>query len=188
MFDWAERYPRLFRPHPHSWGGVRRDYSLQLALGRPDDDLVVNVRLIAIEGDHLVVCETVDGWRTLPGGSRERGEPVEDTAARELMEEAGCVLAEPVTWFASFTVSGNTRPWRDWHPHPVSAWLIGVARVRRVAPPTNPADGELVVRVHALDIEQAVTYLAEFDNGGQSELVELARDLDLLHRGRASDG
>lgn len=149
---------------------------------------MVNVRLIAIEGVHLVVCETVDGWRTLPGGSRERGEPVEDTAARELMEEAGCVLAEPVTWFASFTVSGNTRPWRDWHPHPVSAWLIGVARVRRVAPPTNPADGELVVRVHALDIEQAVTYLAEFDNGGQSELVELARDLDLLHRGRASDG
>lgn len=183
MVDWAARYPALFRPHPHSWGGVSRDYSLQLTLGRPDDDLVVNVRLIATEDDNIVVCETVDGWRTLPGGGRERGEHVEEAAARELMEEAGCILLEPVTWFASFTVTGNTRPWRDWHPHPVSAWLIGVARVRRVSPPTNLADGEVVVRVHALELEREIAYLTGFDNSGQPELVELARDLGLLDRG-----
>jgi len=178
--QWAERYPSLFRPHPHSWGGVRRSYSIELTLDRPDDDLVVNVRLIATEDDRVVVCETAEGWRTLPGGSRERGESIEQTAARELLEEAGCIVAGPIAWFASFTVTGNTSPWRDWHPHPISAWLIGVVKARRLGPPTNPPDGEVVVRVDTLDPDRAVSYLSEFDNGGQAELVALARDLGLI--------
>lgn len=177
---WADRYPGLFRPHLHSWAGIERDYTLQLTLERPADDLVVNVRLIAIDHGRVVVCETAEGWRTLPGGSRERHESIEETAARELAEEAGYLLAGPVSWFASFTVTGNTRPWRDWHPHPVSAWLIGVTTARKSGPPTNPPDGEHVVRVDALSPDDAIAYLSEFDNGGQALLVALARDLGLI--------
>ena len=47
--DWAGKYPNLFRPHPHSWGGVTRDYTVQLTLTPQADDLVVNTRLIAVE-------------------------------------------------------------------------------------------------------------------------------------------
>jgi 8-oxo-dGTP diphosphatase len=180
---WAERYPDLFRPHPHTWDGVRRDYALQLTLVPPADDLVVNVRLVAVDEEgRVVVCETVEGWRTLPGGSRERGESVQEAAERELHEEAGHEVTGPITWFASFTVTGNTRPWRDWHPHPVSAWAVGTASAHRVGAPTNPADGEVVVRVQALQVDDAVAYLDGFDNGGQAQLVALARDLGLLSR------
>jgi 8-oxo-dGTP pyrophosphatase MutT (NUDIX family) len=74
---------------------------------------VVNTRLIAVEDKSVVVCTTTEGWRTLPGGSRERYEPIEDTATRELMEEAGCAVTGPVHWFASFTNTNHTAPWKD---------------------------------------------------------------------------
>lgn len=173
----ASTYPDLFQPHPHSWGGVKRDYTLQLTLDLPDEDLVVNVRLIAVDNGRVVVCKTIQGWRTLPRGSREQGEPIGQTASRELLEEAGYVFAGPVTWVASFTVTNNTTPWRDWHPFPVSAWLVGTAAARRIGAPTNPPDGETVVEVMALEPGDAIDYLSGFDNGGQAQLVAMARDL-----------
>lgn len=179
--DWVGRYPSLFRPHLHSWGGVTRDYTLQLTLELPPDDLVVDVRLVANRRGQVVVCETEEGWRTLPGGSRERGERVDDTARRELMEEAGCRTTSDVTWFASFTVTNEGRPWRAWHPFPVSAWLVGSVEVDLLTTPTNPPDGERVVAVQTLDPLAAREYLSEFDNGGQAELVALAADLGHLN-------
>lgn len=176
----ASTYPDLFQPHLHSWAGVKRDYTLQLTLDLPDEDLVVNVRLIAVEDGRVVVCETIEGWRTLPGGSREQGEPIEQTASRELLEEAGYALTGPVTWIASFTVTSNTTPWRDWHPFPVSAWLVGTADARKIGTPTNPPDGETVVDVVALEPGDAIDYLSGFDNGGQAQLVAMARDLGLI--------
>jgi 8-oxo-dGTP diphosphatase len=177
---WAGKYPTLFQRRPHSWDGVIREYTVQLTLSPPSDDLVVNARLIAVENGSVVVCTTKEGWRMLPGGSREQGELIGDTVARELMEEAGCVVNGPVHWFASFTVTNHTAPWKSWHPYPVSAWLVGVVPVDRVGPPTNPADGEAVVAVQLLTPPNAITYLAEFDNGGQAELVALAMDLQLI--------
>ncbi len=173
-------YPTLFQPHPHTWGGVEHNYTLQMTLDLPADDLVVNVRVIAVENGRVVVCETAEGWRTLPGGSREEGEPVERTAVRELQEEAGCVLTGPLIRAASFTVTSNTTPWRAWHPFPVTAWLVCVASVKRIGPPTNPPEGETVVNVLTLDPEEAIDYLSGFDNGGQAELVALVRDLALI--------
>ena len=182
--EWAEHYPELFRPHAHTWDGLSRAYVLRLTLVPPPDDLVVNVRLVATDEEgRVVVCETVDGWRTLPGGSREQGESIQEAAERELSEEAGYVVTGPITWFASFTVTGNARPWRDWHPHPVTAWSVGTTRVRHVGAPTNPADGEVVVRVRPLEVDDAIAYLDGFDNGGQARLVALARDLGLLGAG-----
>ena len=177
---WSDKYPSLFHPHPHSWGGVAQDHIVQLTLSLPDDELVVNTRLIAVEDQSVVVCTTIEGWRTVPGGSRERYEPIEDTAARELMEEAGCAVTGPVHWFASFTNTNHTAPWKDWHPYPVSAWLVGVVPVHRVGPPTNPADGETVVAVQLLKPLDAITFLSGFDNGGQADIVALAMDLGLL--------
>ena len=176
---WSDKYPSLFQPHPHSWGGVAREHTVQLTLSLPDDELVVNTRLIAVEDESVVVCTTIEGWRTLPGGSRERNEPIEVTAARELMEEAGCAVTGSVHWFASFTVT-NPAPWKDWHPYPVSAWLVGVVPVQRVGPPTNPADGENVVAVQLLEPRDAITFLSGFDNGGHADIVALAMDLGLL--------
>ena len=170
----------LFRPHLHSWGGVARDYTLELTLDLPPDNLVVNVRLLPTVDGRVVVCQTEKGWRTLPGGSREPGESVAETARRELVEEAGCTTTSDITWFASYTVTNRDRPWRPWHPFPVSAWLIGTVEVELVGDPTNPPDGEHVITVHTLPPRDAAVYLAAFDNGGQADLVALAIDLGLL--------
>jgi hypothetical protein len=180
---WSDKYPSLFHPHPHSWGGVAREHTVQLTLSLPDDELVVSTRLIAVEDDLVVVCTTAEGWRTLPGGTREQYEPIEVTAARELMEEAGCTVTGTVHWFARFTNTTNlAAPWKDWHPYPVSAWLVGVVPVQRVGPPTNPADGETVVAVQLLKPLDAIAFLSGFDNGGHADIVALAMDLGLLPR------
>ena len=54
------------------------------------DDLVLSVRCFVIVGDALVVCTNADGsshpW---PGGRREVGEAISDTAIREVHEETG---------------------------------------------------------------------------------------------------
>lgn len=186
--QWVKKYPQLFERRPASWGSFKRRYTLQLTFDLPSDDLVVNVRLIPISGGGVVVCRTVEDWRTLPGGSREQGETLDETVARELMEEAGCALTGPVNWFASFTVTNPTdsEPWRSWHPFPVSAWLVGVAPVQVVGPPGNPADGEHVVDVQTLSITDAIGYLSRFDSGGHAQLVALARDLGLLTTSRGS--
>lgn len=177
---WADRYPQLARPHLHSWAGVTRGYTLELTSELPPDDLVVNVRLLPTVAGRVVVCQTAEGWRTLPGGSRELGESVEETVRRELLEEAGCTTTSDSTWFASYTVTSRDGPWRDWHPFPVSAWLVGTVEVELVSQPTNPPDGEEVVAVHVLAPRDAQAYLSGFDNGGQAGLVALAVDLGVL--------
>ncbi len=130
--SWPQQYPGLFDPHPASWDGTERDYLLQFTLDLPSDNLVVNVRLVAVGSQGLVVCRAAEGWRFLPGGSREQAESLEETATRELMEEAGCVLTGPVSWFGSFSVTNppGSQPWRPWHPWPVTSWLVGVASSR----------------------------------------------------------
>lgn len=177
---WTDRYPALFRPHRHSWAGVTRPYTLELTLDLPPDDLVVNVRLIPTISGRIVVCQTEEGWRTLPGGSRDRGESVEDAARRELLEEAGCQTSSRIFWFASFTVASQDEPWRSWHPFPVSAWLVGSVGVGLMMAPTNPLDGERVVAVRTLPPLEAHAYLSGFDNGGQADLIALAADLGHL--------
>lgn len=180
--SWPQQYPGLFDPHPASWDGTERDYLLQFTLDLPSDNLVVNVRLVAVSSQGLVVCRAAEGWRFLPGGSREQAESLEETATRELMEEAGCVLTGPVSWFGSFSVTNppGSQPWRPWHPWPVTSWLVGVASVKVVRSPTNPDDGEVVVEVLELEPSEAIDYLSEFDNGGQADLVRLAVDLGLV--------
>lgn len=47
--SWSDRYPELFQPRPHGWGGVAHEHTVQLTLGLPNDELVVSARLIAVE-------------------------------------------------------------------------------------------------------------------------------------------
>jgi ADP-ribose pyrophosphatase YjhB (NUDIX family) len=53
------------------------------------DDLITSVRCLVRVGDGLLVCETADGWHPWPGGRREPGETVAETACREVHEETG---------------------------------------------------------------------------------------------------
>lgn len=86
---WRLRFPGLFETRTHDFAGVGYGHlSLSFTLSTPPNDLISNVRVIGLNQGRVVVCSNDLGWRFLPGGTREPGEQVQDTAERELLEEA----------------------------------------------------------------------------------------------------
>lgn len=158
--DISLRYPRLFAPQRWEWGDIDASFSLQ----PPPEELVGNIHLIAYVGTNIVVCRNDLGWRFLPGGTREPGETLEDTARRELREEAGATLMGPMRFIGAFQGrSGRPVPYRPHLPYPVSYWVYCAAPVIVDGPPTNPPDGEQVQEVAILPVQQAAAWLSEYD-------------------------
>lgn len=112
----------------------------------------------------MVVCRSEQGWRFLPGGTPEPGESLEDLAGRELLEEAGAVLAGELRHFAAHVAdSARATPYRPHLPHPRAYWAYAAAPVRIVGEPTNPHGGEPVVEVLTLAPTPAAAYLQAED-------------------------
>jgi 8-oxo-dGTP diphosphatase len=178
MTDWAARFPVLFRPRFEAYANA----DLELRLGAPPDEQVTRLHVVALDGDGLVVvCRSVEEWRFLPGGRREEGESLAETARRELREEAGCEVVGaigPVFAFQCAT-SRNPRPHRPYFPHPVSAWGYAVARVELTGPPAIPDDGEAVVEVRRLPVAEAADWVRVHDEE-HADVLLLAEAMGLL--------
>jgi 8-oxo-dGTP diphosphatase len=178
---WADRFPELFRPRYESYANA----DLEFRLGEPPDEEVARLHVVGVDArGRVVVCRSVEGWRFLPGGRRERGESLAQVSRRELREEAGCsVLGEPGSVFAyERATSRNPEPHHPHFTHPVSAWAYAVARVEVTGPPTNPPDGESVVEVLALPPAEAVAWLAVWEEVEHAQVVALADAMGLLSR------
>jgi 8-oxo-dGTP diphosphatase len=173
---WVQRFPRLYAPSRWEWGGV----DVQFSLAEPHEELVGNVHVVCRCDGGIVLCRNDLGWRFLPGGTREPGESVRETARRELVEEAGATLVGGWTHLGAFRAEhSRPTPFRPHLPHPLSYWLYAVADVTLDGAPTNPPDGEQVVEVVCLPVNEAATWLSEYDEPG-AELVLLAAALGLL--------
>ncbi|WP_152363877.1 NUDIX domain-containing protein [Microlunatus speluncae] len=173
----AGRLPRLFAP---SWV----DYAncdLTFTVDPVPAELINRLHLVAVTADgSIVVCESVEGWRFLPGGRREPGEAVDQLAHREAMEEAGLRLDATPTVFASHVaVSREAKPYRDHFAHPTGYWAYASAPATVVAEPTMPPDGEQITAVHALPPEEAAAYLDQHDQD-HADVVRLAALLGIL--------
>ncbi len=178
MEEWSARFPDLFRPGFQPYANA----DLEFRLGEPPDGHVARLHAVAIDPDGLlVVCRSVEEWRFLPGGRREPGETLADLCRRELREEAGCtVLGEPGPVFAyQRATSRNAAPHQAHFTHPVSAWAYAVARVEVSGPPTNPEDGESVVEVRRLPVDEAAAWLRVHDPE-HADVVLLAAAMGLL--------
>lgn len=91
---WRARHPGLFADQTLDFAGVGYGHlSLRFTLDAKPDDMVSNVRVIGLNQKRVLVCTNDLGWRFLPGGTREPNEDVQHTAERELLEEAGSVVA-----------------------------------------------------------------------------------------------
>lgn len=178
---WSQRFPRLFRPQPFTWGDVANS-RLQIRFSRSSvpDELISNVKVIGRCGAGIVVFETAQGWRSLPGGTREPGESLLAAAGREAWEEVGGEVSGELTWLGAFRVDhsavGRHRPHL---PYPISYWAYVIADLTLVEQPANPVDGEQVTSVHVFPLPEAIEWLSVFDDGPLLDVVKLARELGL---------
>lgn len=176
--DWPGRFPRLFEETYVDYADARIAYSDGVA----PDDLVARLHVIAVTEQHeVVVCRSAEGWRFLPGGTREPHESLRELARRELLEEAGAVLMGPVIQFSAHRVDSERHdPYRPHLPHPRSYWAYAVGRVRVAGPPANPSDGETVVEVLTLPAPQAAAYLDAGQDPIHADVLRHADALGLL--------
>lgn len=178
MQNWAEQVPELFAPAFWEWG----ELDVRFTTEEPPDELISNVHVVARTEGGIVVCRNDLGWRFLPGGTREPDEPIEETARRELLEEAGAQLVGPLTWIGAHRADHRRPgPYRPHLPHPVSYWTNVVADVVIDQKPTNPADGEQVLEVVVLPPDEAIVYLDAMDDnqGVMGNVVRLAQAMGL---------
>lgn len=167
----AARLPRLFTPSWVDYANCDVTFTLE-----PVPEQAINrLHLLAVIGEGaVVVCESAEGWRFLPGGRREPGEDLETLARREAMEEAGLRLdAAPSVFASHVAVSRDAEPYRDHFAHPTGYWAYASAPATIVAEPTSPPDGEQITGVHALPPAEAITFLEQHDRD-HADVVRLA--------------
>jgi len=152
------------------WGTVSA--SFQQLTSPPPLELTSSVNIVPVVGERWLLIRLQDGSYEVPGGTREAGEALLETAARELREEAGAELIRFNVFGAWWCHSARSAPYKPHLPHPDFYRVVGWGEVRLVGAPTNPADGEQVAAVELVTLDQAA---ARFSGGGRPDLADLYR-------------
>jgi len=73
-------FPELFRDGYVDYADCRIRYTTEDV----PEELVSRIHLVAVTAEEkIVVCRSEQGWRFLPGGTREPGESLYELACRE---------------------------------------------------------------------------------------------------------
>lgn len=96
------------------WKPLRLRVSAYLGERRIPDELITSVRCLVEVDGQIVVTESPDDVNVWPGGRREAGETIPETAVREIYEETG------------------------WHLQPETPQPLGFLHFEHLVPP--PAD------------------------------------------------
>ncbi|MDX1663406.1 MAG: NUDIX domain-containing protein [Candidatus Promineifilaceae bacterium] len=101
----------------------------------PPEPLVTSVRAVVLRGDEVMTVLDADGfYHVVPGGRREAGEGLKETARREVLEETGWrATIGPLLAVAHFHHLGPKPPGYP-HPYPDFLQLVYRARARAHAP------------------------------------------------------
>lgn len=153
------------------WGIIEAEFRLD---GIVDETLVSNVSIIPFIGDRCVVFQLDNGNWELPGGTLEPGERYMDGLKRELMEELGAELLSYQIFGQFHCTSSALEPYRPHIPHPNFVRIIGYGDVVLIGKPLNPEDGEQVVAVEVVEIDEAIRRFREQNRYDIAEMYRLA--------------
>ncbi|MHA6484155.1 NUDIX hydrolase [Paenibacillus sp. strain BS8-2] len=161
---------------PIVWGPVHATFALTK---QTDEKWVSNVSIVPYTEQGYVIFQIESGMWELPGGTLEPGEHYLDGLRREVMEELGGQL-ESYTIFGQFNCKSDAEhPYRAHIPHPNFVRIMGFGQVSLVGEPLNPPDGEQVVAVEVVQIEEAIR---RFESVGRSDLAELYLAADFIRK------
>ena len=109
------------------------DVTAYLSTDALPDELVTSVRVIVRVDDDVVVCTNRDGSHVWPGGHREPGETLVETACREVHEETGWLLDAESVEQVGFLLLTNLGEPNPPYPHPDSIHVVMAGRARERA-------------------------------------------------------
>jgi 8-oxo-dGTP diphosphatase len=167
------RYPSLFAPA--RWDNL--EVRFELCDVPPPEERINNVNGVPFVGEGCLLVRLASGEWDIPGGTKEDGETHLEAAARELREEAGAHLISFKPFGAWHCLSGEAKPWRAHLAHPEFYRLVGYGQVERIGDPLNPTDGERIIEVSLVKVEEAARLLRESGRADLAELYLLAAEL-----------
>jgi 8-oxo-dGTP diphosphatase len=146
---WSARFPDLFRDEYVDYAPWIR---VRFTTEAVPQELVSRLHPVAVTpGNEVVVCRSDQGWRFLPGGTREPAKSLADLARRELIAEAGAELTGEMRYFGAHVAdSMRPEPFRPQLTRQRACWAYVVAPVEVIALPESPPDAEHVVEVLTL--------------------------------------
>ena len=99
------------------WGITPLVLSCFLTDEQPPLELIVSVRAVLTAQDGMVFVFEDQGLHVLPGGRREKSEPVLEALIREISEEVGCAIVGEPRRLGFFELR-NDGPRPEGHPYP----------------------------------------------------------------------
>lgn len=181
-----KRFPAVFARQ--TWAGGVSILGFTLSDILPPEDRVSSVNLVPFVGEDCIMIEATGLGPMVPGGTRDPGEELLDTAARELMEEAGARLRSwsPLGWWSQH--SNLPTPYRPWLPHPDFLRLFLIGEVEIVSSPTQPDGGEAIERVLVLPAGEAAAWIEQQGRADIADLYRLAAHVRTLRTGNPHSG
>jgi ADP-ribose pyrophosphatase YjhB (NUDIX family) len=107
------------------FGGLSIRFKGYLTDQMPPVEFVSSVRALVFRGLEVLVMTNSDGYRHIvPGGRREKGEGLEETLRREILEEAGLTIGHPTLLGIVHYHHRCPKPENYPHPYPDFLWVV----------------------------------------------------------------